>query len=401
MLIGQALDLISRYDSLRNPLTSLGDYLAPELISRCLAESGTVTLHKRRLPLEMMVWCIVGMALERKEPLHQIANRLDIMLPGNRPFVAPSAVIQARQRLGIEAVRRVFTKTAQLWHNATPHPHWCGLTLLAIDGVFWRTPDTPENDAAFPRQTHAGNPALYPQVKMVCQMELTSHLLTAAAFGTMKNSENELAEQLIEQTGDNTLTLMDKGYYSLGLLNAWSLAGEHRHWMIPLRKGAQYEEIRKLGKGDHLVKLKTSPQARKKWPGLGNEVTARLLTVTRKGKVCHLLTSMTDAIRFPRTYTGADARSCKYGTTSEITDKKGKGLPESGKGEALEIPHSPEKEPVSCLTDWHYPFWGRFLFSQNNFSINRQHCPSSYLRRCITPTHSDIVLYRLQVNVGV
>ncbi|VDG84079.1 IS4 orf [Shigella dysenteriae] len=47
------------------------------------------------------------------------------------------------------------------------------------------------------------------------------------------------------------------------------------------------------------MKLKTSPQARKKWPGLGNEVTARLLTVTRKGKVCHLLTSMTDAMRFP------------------------------------------------------------------------------------------------------
>ncbi|EIQ25251.1 putative transposase [Shigella flexneri K-404] len=22
--------------------------------------------------------------------------------------------------------------------------------------MFWRTPDTPENDAAFPRQTHAG-----------------------------------------------------------------------------------------------------------------------------------------------------------------------------------------------------------------------------------------------------
>ncbi|EFI7899244.1 IS4 family transposase, partial [Shigella flexneri] len=44
MHIGQALDLVSRYDSLRNPLTFLGDYLDPELISRCLAESGTVTL---------------------------------------------------------------------------------------------------------------------------------------------------------------------------------------------------------------------------------------------------------------------------------------------------------------------------------------------------------------------
>ena len=50
---------------------------------------------------------------------------------------------------------------------------------------------TTDDDAiiryCLPRQTHAGNPALYPQVKMVCQMELTSHLLTAAAFGTMKN----------------------------------------------------------------------------------------------------------------------------------------------------------------------------------------------------------------------
>lgn len=299
MHIRQALDLVSRYDSLRNPLTSLGDYLDPDLIARCLEEAGIVTLRKRRLPLEMMVWCVVGMALEREKPLHHIVNHLDIMLPGNRPFVAPSAVIQARQRLGSEAVRRVFMQTAQLWHGATTHPHWCGLTLLAVDGVVWRTPDTPENDTAFPRQSYAGQPGLYPQVKMVCQMELTSHLLTAAAFGTMKESEYTLAEQLIAQTGDNTLTLLDKGYYSLGLLNAWNQAGEHRHWMIPLRKGAQYEEVRKLGKGDHLVTLNTSPQARKKWPELGEKITARLLTYTRKGKTCHLLTSMADAMRYP------------------------------------------------------------------------------------------------------
>ncbi|WCG82613.1 IS4 family transposase [Pectobacterium sp. A5351] len=299
MRISQAIDLVSRYDSTRNPLTSLGDFLDPELIARCLAESGVVTLRKRRLPLEMMVWCIVGMALERKEPLHQIVNRLDIMLPGNRPFVAPSAVIQARQRLGSDAVRRVFTHTAHLWHNAVAHPHWCGLTLLAMDGVVWRTQETPENDAAFPRQTYCGQPGPYPQVKMVCQMELTSHLITAAAFGTMKDSEYTLAEQLIDQTADNTLTLLDKGYYSLGLLNAWKRAGEHRHWMIPLKKGTRYEEVRKLGKGDHLVQLKTTPQSRKKWPGLSTEVTARLLTYSRKGKTYQLLTSMTDGMRYP------------------------------------------------------------------------------------------------------
>ena len=73
--------------------------------------------------------------------------------------------------------------------------------------------------------------------------------------------------------------------------------------------------------------------------------------------------------RFTGTYTGADARSCKYGTTCEITDKKGKGLPESGKGEALEIPYSPEKEPVSCLTDWHYSIRGGSLEIENYCTI--------------------------------
>lgn len=62
----------------------------------------------------MMVWCIVGMALERKEPLHQIVNRLDIMLPGNRPFVAPSAVIQAASAQEVSCPPRVHENSAAL-----------------------------------------------------------------------------------------------------------------------------------------------------------------------------------------------------------------------------------------------------------------------------------------------
>jgi hypothetical protein len=121
MRIAQALDLISCYDSTRNPLTSLGDFINPELVSSCLAESGTVTLRKRRLPLEMMVWCIVGMALEREEPLHQIVNRLDIMLPGKRPFVA----------------RAPLFKLANVWAARlsavfSPKQHNCGITPSRI-----------------------------------------------------------------------------------------------------------------------------------------------------------------------------------------------------------------------------------------------------------------------------
>ncbi len=57
---------------------------------------------------------------------------------------------------------------------------------------------------------------------MVCQLELSSHLITGSAFDCYTVNEMKLAEQLIETTPDNSLTLFDKGFYSLGLLQAWS-----------------------------------------------------------------------------------------------------------------------------------------------------------------------------------
>jgi len=76
-----------------------------------------------------------------------------------------------------------------------------------------------------------------------------------------------------------------------------------RNWDIALKKGTQYEGVRKLGRQDVLVDLKTSPQARKKWPQLPDTVEARLLTRNINGKECQVLTSMANPMRFP----GADS----------------------------------------------------------------------------------------------
>lgn len=297
MFLSQALDRIHTFSP--EHFSALSDVLSPELIEQCLQSSGTVTLRKRRLPLEMMVWSVVGMALYRHIPMGQIVNHLDILLPGNRPFVAPSAVVQARQRLGEAPVRKLFEQTQALWHAATPHPHWCGLRLLGVDGVVWRTQDNEQNQAAFARSANQHGPSIYPQVRMVCQMELTSHLLSAAALDSAAVNEMTLAAQLIDSTPDHSLTLFDKGFYSLGLLHCWQHSGTERHWLLPLKKGAQYRVIRKLSSGNALVELTTSPQARKQWPGLPESIQARLLSKTRQGKTLHILTSMTDARRYP------------------------------------------------------------------------------------------------------
>ena len=77
---------------------------------------------------------------------------------------------------------------------------------------------------------------IYPKVRMVCLMELTSHQLIDSAFSDYRTSEMRLAEELIEQTPDQSLTIFDKGYYSLGLLNRWNKVGKERHWMLPVKK---------------------------------------------------------------------------------------------------------------------------------------------------------------------
>jgi IS4 transposase len=297
MFLSQALDRIHSFSP--EQFHSLADILSPELLNECLQNTGTVTLRKRRLSMEMMVWSIVGMALYRHLPMNQIVNQLDILLPGKRPFVAPSAVVQARQRLGEAPVREVFEQTKSLWHDATPHPHWHGLRLLGVDGVVWRTPDSPENAAAFDHSRNQHGEMSYPQVRMVCQMELTSHLLTAASFDSAAVNEMKLAARLVEQTPDHSLTLFDKGFYSLGLLYRWQHTGIERHWLLPMKRGTQYRVIEKLCAGNALVELTTSPQARKQWPDLPDTMQARLLTKTVKGKPVHILTSMTDIRRYP------------------------------------------------------------------------------------------------------
>ncbi|MGE6235383.1 IS4-like element ISAeme14 family transposase, partial [Aeromonas media] len=193
------------------------------------------------------------------------------------------------------------------------HPDWAGLQLLAVDGVMWRTPDTAENTAAFAKPKTQQGETAYPQVRMLCQMALTSHLLTQAVMESCAVSEMVLAEQLVERTPDHSLTLFDKGFYSLGLLHAWQTTGRERHWLLPLKKGTQYEVVRKLGRQDALVQLKTSPQARKKWPQLPETMVARLLTRTINGKARQVLTSMVDPMRFP----GADIIAL-YGHRWEI-----------------------------------------------------------------------------------
>ena len=293
MDVSQALNIINDWKP--NQIETLSDLLPLELINEAYTLTDTVTMRKRKLTLESMVWLLVGMAIYNDKSMKYLVNQLDIVDRTGKAFVAPSALTQRRKTLGEKAMKAVFERMSSSWIESARLPQWNGLVLLGVDGVVWRTPDSPQNNEAFSRQKSTQ----YPQVRMVCQMELSSHLITGSAFDDYDVNEMKLAEKLIETTPDHSVTMFDKGFYSLGLLHQWHQTGNERHWLIPLKKNVQYEVLQSRGRNDKLVMLHSNPRARKLWPELPEAIEARLVTRKIKGKTYEVLTSMVDAMRYP------------------------------------------------------------------------------------------------------
>ena len=165
-----------------NSVDKFKSFLDPEILEQAFEYSGVATVRRRRLPLDAVLWSVIGMSLFRNEPVWDIASKLDISLPGKNKLVAPSALVQARQRLGDEAVGHVFHMMAQRTFRQEAFEQWCGLNLLAVDGVMFRAQDTQENLAEFGCERNNHGDAAYPQIRMCSLMETSSHMLLALSL---------------------------------------------------------------------------------------------------------------------------------------------------------------------------------------------------------------------------
>ncbi len=58
--------------------SALRDDLDPEWIAQAPRDTKTVTLRRRRLSAEEMIWLVIGMSLLRDRPIIDVARSLDI-----------------------------------------------------------------------------------------------------------------------------------------------------------------------------------------------------------------------------------------------------------------------------------------------------------------------------------
>lgn len=277
-------------------LSSFTHNIPVEWVESALRLCTSATIRRRRLPTDQVLWLVLGMAIFRDEPVHEVARRLNICAQGlaSDSLLARSGVTNARKRLGSEPVEWLFRQTGAQWGNERyPGDEWHGLTVMAVDGALFRTQDTPElRDHFGSGNTSSKRQTPFPMLRLVALMNVRSHVMANAQISPYRRGEVSLAEHFLSGISDNSITLFDKGFWSANVMLSLNQQGHERHWLIPERKGLVHEVVETYAKGDELVRMKVSPQARKKNPDLPETWLARRVTYKVKTGVKTVMTSL-------------------------------------------------------------------------------------------------------------
>lgn len=290
----QLLDLGDLFNF--SDLSTFTQNIPVEWVSSALELSAQASVRRRRLPSDQVLWLVLGMALFRDEPVHEVARRLNICAQGLASLDLParSGISQARTRLGADPVEDLFRKCGQHWGTERyPDDDWQGLAVLAIDGALLRTADTPELRQHFGSgNTGTDRQTPYPLMRLVALMNVRSHVMLDAQLSPYRRGEMRLAEHFLEKIPDRSITLLDKGFWGADLLLSLAGAGSERHWLTPSRNNLVAEEVERYNAHDRLLEMRVSPQARKKNPALPTHWRVREVSYEHQGKLKTVLTSL-------------------------------------------------------------------------------------------------------------
>ena len=128
-------ELTHTLERVPSDLSRLSELIDPAWIEQTLQATGKASIRRRKLPAEHVVWLVIGLALFRNLPIWHVVRQLDLTLD-SAPLLAPSAAIQARQRLGDAPLEQLFRQLTQAWSapHAATRAELHGLALLAVGG---------------------------------------------------------------------------------------------------------------------------------------------------------------------------------------------------------------------------------------------------------------------------
>jgi len=263
------------------------------------------------------LWAFLSQALhaQRLRSCAAAVSRVIVLcvaLGRQPPSPDTGAYCRARAKLPEAVLTRLVYETAEQLESRVPADWlWLGRHVKAGDGTTLITPDTPENQAAWP-QPRTQKPGLgFPILRMVVLFSLATAAMSAVAVGPYQGKgtgEPALLRELLDRFQPGDVFLGDCyfcSYFLLALLVAYGVDVVTRQHQ---RRSTDFRLGRRLGREDHVVPWQR-PQ-RPSWMDQETYATIPETLEVRELKVrvairgfrvqqLVVVTTLTDAQRYP------------------------------------------------------------------------------------------------------
>ena len=274
----------------------LTEWVTADLVDEVLAECGKRDKKPGALPARFMVYYVLALALFQQDSYDDVAENLVGALEGMDEAVPnKSSFTRARQRLGAGVIEAVFRRLAGPVAPAGLDGAFCrGMRVAAVDGFVLDVPDTPANRAAFGGPVDArGQPAGFPQARVVTLTETGTHSSIDASVGGFRSGEPELAIAMAASAA-GMLVIMDRGFPGVALWKAYTQA--RAHLLIRARSSVARRPVRVLDDGTYLARMNLAGQ---KGAHPGGVLVRVIEYRVDGGEVIRLLTDLMDPVAFP------------------------------------------------------------------------------------------------------
>jgi hypothetical protein len=239
-----------------------------ERIREILERTRRASVRQRDLPAHVVVYYVIALALYMRSSYREV---LRCLLEGVQWLVRPSAPIkvagksgisQARSRLGVEPVRKLYESVvAPIAEKRTRGAWYRRWRLVSLDGSTLDVADTTDNEQAFGRPGASRGSSAYPKIRFVGLLESGTHVLWAARMDRYKIDEITLAAAVVPALRKGMLCLADRFFPAYNLWRQAAQTGADLLWRT--RKNARLEVDQRLADGSYLSRIYGSTSDRR------------------------------------------------------------------------------------------------------------------------------------------
>ena len=236
-----------------------------EKIDAVLERLGKQSKRVRLFPASAVVYFLMAMSIFREvstdevlrifaETARHLSSDGDVL-----PIPTPSAISQARNRLGSEAMRLIADEVlCPIAGPNSPEAWYKGLRLIAVDGSCFDVPDEVENATYFGYPSSSRGEVAFPQARVLSLVETGSLAVIAAEIGGSRISEEAMAASLFERGKllPGMLLLADRCFFGYPLWSKAVATGANLLWRAKV--GLKLPIVECLPDGSYISLLRNS-----------------------------------------------------------------------------------------------------------------------------------------------